>query len=160
MRRREAAALSALLALVLLAGCGGKQSAADPAMLGKELVSAAAGLPEMSVVSSGDARGEELFPYLSDLDYAKVEGYYFAYAAGGTAEEIAVVLLKDAADAPELEQSLARHVQSRLGIFQNYDPSQVAMVEDGRMVVSGRLAVLAICADPDGVVSAFRDRLD
>ena len=42
MRRREAAALSALLALVLLAGCGGKQSAADPAMLGKELVSAAA----------------------------------------------------------------------------------------------------------------------
>ena len=40
------------------------------------------------------------------------------------------------------------------------DPSQVAMVEAGRMVVSGRLAVLAICADPDGVVSAFRDRLD
>ena len=52
MRRREAAALSALLALVLLAGCGGKQSAADPAMLGKELVSAAA---EKLVLSSDGA---------------------------------------------------------------------------------------------------------
>lgn len=157
MRRRIVTAAMAAV-LLLLSACGGPQSGqgTDPIALGKSLTEQAEGLPVMSVMSSDDERGEELFPYLSDLDYDKTDGYYFAYAKDGTAEEIAVIRLKDAGDAAEAKASLERHVETRLGMFRVYGPDQAPLVEDARISTAGSLVALVICGDADAVVAAFQ----
>ena len=86
MKRIAALAICAALALAL-AGCGGGDGGprADTVTLGARLAERAEGLPDMTAVSSENeaATGAELFPYLSDMDYAKVAGFYLSYATGG-----------------------------------------------------------------------------
>jgi predicted small secreted protein len=150
---KRTAILWALLLALFLTACGGTGSAAgrDPIELGQAMTEAAQDLPAMSTVSSQDEDGAELFRYLSDLDYDKVDGYYFAYAAAGTAEEIAVIRLKSADDADEAKASLERHREDRLGIFEFYSPEQVPMVEDGVIQGQGNMVVLAFCQNSDQV---------
>ncbi len=160
--KRTWMAVSLAAMLLMLAACGGpaESRSADPIALGQSLAEQAQDLPAMSVVTSQDEDGEGLFPYLSDLSYDKVEGYYFAYAAGGTAEEIAVIRVKDSADAAEARASLERHVENRLGIFQVYDPEQVPAVEDARILVDGEMVALLICANSGELERTFRQALD
>jgi predicted small secreted protein len=143
----------ALLLALLLTACGGTDSSAgqDPIELGEAMTQAAEDLPAMSTVTSQDEDGAELFRYLSDLDYDKVDGYYFSYASGGTAEEIAVIRLKSADDADEAKESLERHREDRLGIFEFYSPDQVPMAEDGEIISRGNMVVLAFCQNPTEV---------
>ena len=85
-----------------------------------------------------------------------MDGYYFAYAEAGTAEEIAVIRLKDPADAEEAKASLARHVRDRQGIFEVYDPAQVVLVKEARVLTSGVMVALVICGEPGPAETAFR----
>lgn len=128
--------------------------------LRKAMLAADPSLPEMTAVSSADDKADELFAYLSDIDYSKVDGYFLAYAADGMAFEIAVVALKDAADIPELEQSLARHVEGRVNLYKSYAPEQVAPAENAEIVTSGRYAALIMCGDQAAVKTVFRDNVE
>ena len=66
--------LAAFALTLSLAACGsgGGSSAADPVKLGEAMLSEARDLPDMTVVHSGTADGEELFPYLSGIDRKSV----------------------------------------------------------------------------------------
>ena len=161
-KRGLAAALTALL--LLLTACGGPEAGGgqtvDPVALGEALFQQARDLPEMDVVTGEDERGAELFSYLSDLPYDKVAGYYFAYARGGTAEEIAVLRLRDSGDGAQARASLERHREKRLGIFRVYGPEQAAAVESGRILVAGEMVALLICENTDELAAAFQQALD
>ena len=160
---KKAYSILLLLCLVLglLSGCGsGKGSGGvDPVTLGKTMAEGVKDLPEMETITAKDDRGQELFPYLSDLDYGKVEDYYFSYAKAGTAQEIAAIRLRSAGDAQEAKASLERHVQQRLGVFRVYDPSQAALAENAKILVSGNMVALVMCQDPAPAEAAFRSAL-
>ncbi len=155
MRRAAAAAL--LLALALsLAGCGGHEGA-DPIALGERLASMAEGLPDMTAVTSGgEATGAELFPYLSDMDYGLVEGFYLSYATAGSAEEIALIRVKDASDLAEARASLERHLENRRNTFRTYDPEGAALLETARIAASGGIAALFVCENASQLAGEFR----
>ena len=159
--KKLSAALAALILALALAACGGPgaSSDTDPVALGESLTAKAEALPDMTVVSSEneDATGAELFPYLSDMDYAKVAGFYLAYSTAGTAEEIAVISVKDPADLAEARASLEKHLQDRLGIFRTYDPAQASMLETAEITASGSTAALFICENSDELAGAFRE---
>lgn len=150
------------LSLCLLSACTQPtgNTAADPVQVGKAVTEAAENLPEMTILTSQDERGEELFPYLSDLDYAKVDGYYFAYAAAGTAEEIAVIRLSSQDHVEEAMASLRRHVEHRIGIFENYDPEQIPIARNAQILSQGKLVALIISPDYEVPVQAFRTYLE
>lgn len=157
MSRGRIALLTAL-ALCLLTACSGtKSTGADPIDVGEAMLQATEGLPEMSVLTSESEDGEDLFHYLSDLDYDKVDGYYFAYAAGGTAEEIAVIRLGSESDVREATESLQRHVKNRVGLFQYYEPEQAEVAEDAQILTQGNLVALVICPEDGAPMDAFRN---
>ncbi len=158
--KKTLATLTALILALALAACGtqGGSDGADPVALGEAMLAKAKALPDMTVVSSETADGEELFPYLSNMDYGKVAGYYMAYATAGTAEELAVISLKDAADVDEARASLEKHLQNRMGLFRVYDPEQASMLENARITAQGSCVALIICANADEVDGAFRSQ--
>ena len=165
MKHGKKAACLALAALALL-GCFGCSSAPQPGGAGPDIDMAAlcdallevdTTLPEMVLKTSGEAEAKDNFFYLSDLDYGKVESYFYAYADAGTAEEIAVVQLKDKSDAAALMDSLHKHVEQRQGTFREYDPSQVPLTEQAVIVREGRYVALIVCQKNGLVQNAFRD---
>ena len=113
-------------------------------------------LPEMMSVSSADENAAELFTYLADLDYEKVEGYFLSYdSTGREGCEIAVVALKDASDLPALRTKLLEHLAGRKEMYKNYAPELVSRAENTRLVADGRYMALIMCQDQDAVEAAF-----
>ena len=138
-----------LLSLLLLAcfGCAGRDDGGpdlDPAEMAQAMMDVDTTLPEMVERSSRDADGEDSFTYLSDLDYGKVEAYFYACADAGTAEEMAVVKLKSKSDVPAMMESLHKHVESRQGTFEEYDPEQVPLTENAVVTSEERYVVLIV----------------
>ncbi len=163
MKKRTGAVLALLCLSLSLCACGGQRSAKLTAVsiydLQKSMLEADDTLPEMLTVNSSAEDGEELFHYLSDLDYSKVAGYFLAYAADGMADEIAVIVTKDPKDAPEAEASLKRHVEGRLELYRNYEPEQVRRAEGAVIFSKDACAVLIISDRPEAARGAFEETL-
>lgn len=116
-------------------------------------------LPKMQISSSDDENADLNFTSLSDMDYNRIAGYFYAYAKGGTAQEIAVIQLKDSKDEAILMQSLQKHVDSRIKTLQEYNPEQVAMAEKA-VITRKSGCVTLIISEKNGLVqNAFEDFL-
>lgn len=156
-----------VLALLLLAGCAegsGNLSGSEiklpssltkPVKLGETMINAAEGLPDMTIVSSESKNAAEGFQLLSEMDYSKVDEFYYAYATGGTAEELAVIRLKNAKDMDQAKSSLVCHRENKIYLFQNSDPSQVPLLEDSEIQYLDNVLVMAVCQNPEEVIQAL-----
>ena len=163
MRHIKRAACLMLAALTLAAsfGCSGETDPDEPqvdlAELQAAMMDVDTTLPEMVVKTSGDEDAEDNFFFLSDLDYGKVEEYFYAYADAGTAEEIAVVKLKNKSDAAAMMESLHDHVEARQGTFEEYDPAQVPLTENAVVIHKGRYVALVVSKKNGLVQNTFKD---
>jgi len=146
--------LTAALA-VALAGCGGTAKTVPMADLSKAMTAAAGSLPAMSHATNADDKAADLFAYFSSLDYGKVEAWFIDYASDGSAHEIAVIAVKDAADAPAAQKSLQDHVAKRVSFYKSYAPDQTAIMEQATVVVSGRYVALLAGVDQAAVKDVF-----
>lgn len=145
---KQAACFALALTLTVLCGCSSGADSGepdlDPETMVKAMMELDTTLPEMVTRSSTEAEAKDNFFYLSDLDYGKVDAYFYAYADAGTAEEMAVVKLKNKSDAAAMMDSLHKHVESRQGTFEEYDPEQVPLTEGAVITNEGRYVVLIV----------------
>ena len=147
-----------VLSLVLAAGCGSEKEPAEAQEAGRDMnelresmLAADTTLPEMKVSTSEDEKGELNFTVFSDFDYERVQSYFYAYAAEGGPQEIAVVELKEAGDAAALMNTLKDHIELRKGALGEYAPDQLAMVEHAVIKQYGNYVTLII-AEKSGLV--------
>lgn len=147
--------------LTMAAACGSTEAKDTPdtavsiTQLQETMLSADTTLPEMTKISSDDEQAELNFTFLSDLSYDLVDSYFYAYATEGTAEEIAVIKLKDKSDASSMMEALHDHIKSRKGTFQEYDPAQVSMTEKAVVTREGNYIALIISSKNGLVQKAF-----
>ena len=157
MKRTITVFLAFLLCLCCFAACGKTQKNEismydmSRAMLGAAVFS------EMSYVSSADDNAQDLFGYLSDFDYSKVDSFFLAYATNGkgNADEVAVVRLKDTSDVQNAVSSLQKHLEKRVSLYKTYDPTQSEKVSKGQIFSKGDFAVLIVSDDNTAVKDAF-----
>lgn len=152
--------LSKLLVIIAMLTCGcanGETPSEAVSMYDLRVAMEAAddSLPSMLNASSVEEEGEQNFNHISDMDYDKVDSYFVSYSEDGLADEIAVIAVKDAADAKEAGESLKEHQQDRHKLFEQYEPEQVKRIDDGLVFTSGRYAVLIICDNAGAVRKAF-----
>lgn len=159
--------LSLLLAGLLtlaLCGCGGNETpaaaqTADMEALQTALLAADPSLPEMRSITGKVEDAQKLFTYVSDLPYDKVEDFLLSYSAEGKADEIAVIAVKDPADAEEAAGTLRAHLEQRLTLFQQYTPDQVSRAEKALVFTQDQYAVLLICDGNQDVKATLEDFL-
>lgn len=146
--KKAACLMLATWMLTACLGCAGGADSdepdLDPEVIGQAMLDVDTTLPEMVAHSSKDDDAEDSFSFLSDLGYSKVEAYFYAYADAGTAEEIAVIKLKDKSDAAAMMESLNDHVEARQGTFEEYDPEQVPLTENAVVIREGRYVALIV----------------
>lgn len=150
-----------LLAVSLTACSGGTEPSTTVNMeqLQKAMLAADPTLAKdiTSITSNtGDAsEAKKNFSYFSTLDYEKVDRYLLSYSSSGTADEVAVIAVKDAADVGEAASTLRAHVDDRLKLFRQYGPDQASRVEKAEIFTKDQYAVLLICDDSGAVKTAF-----
>ncbi len=150
--------LAAMLA-VGISGCGSSNKDAvsiDMDAMKTSMMAADENLPKMVEVSSEDKDAQLNFTALSDLEYDRVDSYFYTYAKEGTAEEIAVVKLKDEADAATMMDSLHNHVEQRIGTLQEYSPDQVELADKAVITHEGAYVALIICKQNGMVQKDFQ----
>ena len=86
-----------------------------------------------------------------------MEAYFYACADAGTAEEIAVVKLKDKGDAAALMESLHDHIKARQGTFEEYNPEQLPLTEDAVVTREGRYVTLIVSKKSGLVQKEFQN---
>ena len=152
--------------LTMASACGSNDSdnntdtSVSVSQLQEIMLSADSTLPEMTQISSEDEQAELNFTYLSDLSYDLVDSYFYAYASEGTAEEIAVIKLKDKNDAASMMQAMHDHSKSRQGTFQEYDPEQVGMTEKAVVTREGNYIALIISSKNGLIQKAFESSFE
>ena len=160
MKRIACLALAAVL-LAVAWGCtsrpedGGKN--VDMAALMDAMAAADPTLPKMICVTGEGDQAAAHFTYLSDLDYDLIDEYFYVCADLGTAEEIAVIKLKDAGQAAAAMDSLHRHIKARQGTFREYDPAQLPLTEKAVIIREGKYVALIVCEKSGLVQNVFRD---
>ena len=151
--------LPLLLALALLAGCGGREERTEtdwtPLQLADALAQSQAGLPELYAALPGDAAYDETLRSLYGLNAADVADGAVLAAGGTEAAEFAVLHLREDADAAEVVRLMKDYVNRRLSSFIGYFPEQEALLRDARVLRRGSWAVLTVCPDPDRAEAAF-----
>lgn len=151
--------LSVMLAVIVLlqCGCGGSKVSDTVSMydLRQAMEAADSSLPEMLNASSTEDNAADSFSYISDMDYDKVDSFFLSYAKEGTADEIAVVAVKDLNDVDEAKKSLEKHRENRRKLLEQYEPEEVKRIEDGLVFAKDQYVVLIICDDSSAVKSAF-----
>ena len=90
---------------IQLVGCGNNNNKIDMTKLEKTMMAADTDMPTMLAVNSDSDNTKDLFAYLSDMDYSKVDKYFLDYAQEGTAEEVAVIRVKNSKDVDEAKKS-------------------------------------------------------
>ena len=66
-----------------------------------------------------------------------------------------MIALKNAADADAVKKTIDAHVQNRVAMYKQYDPSQTNRAEEAMVFTSGRYVVLIISEKQHEVKSAF-----
>ena len=153
--------LLAAILCISVVGCGKEQKkeekAVDMKKLQEVVVAADTTLPELKTVTSEDKNAELNFTALSDLDYNLVDSYFYSYAQDGDVQEIAVIALKEEGDVAEMMETLEKHVENRIGTFQEYTPEKVELAEKAVITSEGRY-VLFVIAEKSGLIqNAFKD---
>lgn len=158
MIKRILCALCAVIMTLSLSACAGENTnELSMYELEKSMLAADDSLPEMKATGSWEDNAESAFAYLSDLSYDKVRGFFLAYAADGMAYEIAVVQLKDKADADALTDSLNEHIRSRVQMYKTYEPEQVQRAESAVIKTEGDCVLLIMSDAPQKSESAFKE---
>ncbi|MDD6278842.1 MAG: DUF4358 domain-containing protein [Oscillospiraceae bacterium] len=123
--------------------------------LQKAMKDADSSLPDMSYASSSDENAADLFTYVSELDYGKVDSYFLSYSSEGLADEIAVIAVKNENDVKAAEATLRDHAADRVKLYTQYDPSQTSRAENALIFTEKQYAVLIISNNQNDVKSAF-----
>ena len=159
---RKLAALICVLTLSAgIAGCAekktaqGNESAVDMQALQESMLAADTTLPEMKVATSDDEQAELNFSAFSDFEYDRVQSYFYAYAADGGTQEVAVVQLKDAGDAAALMNTLKDHLEDRRGALAAYAPDQLPLVDHAVIKQKGALVTMIISEKSGLIQQAF-----
>lgn len=154
------ALVCALLLVAGIAGCGKKEvvqeePAVDMQALRETMLAADTTLPEMKVATSDDEQAELNFTAFSDFPYERVQSYFYAYAADGGSQEIAVVQLKDVADAATLMNTMRAHLEDRRGTLTTYAPDQITLVDHAVIKQKGNLVAMIISEKSGLIQQAF-----
>ena len=142
---------AALTLCLTLAACGGQEAAAefDPETTAQALLDSGAFSDALDTVDASVAAA------LYGVDEADITGsaVYTSLSAG--AEEIAVLVLADAAAASAAMDGLEKRVADQKAALESYQPDEVAKLDSAILEQRGSSVLLAVCADADAARAAI-----
>ncbi|MDR2356105.1 MAG: DUF4358 domain-containing protein [Clostridiales Family XIII bacterium] len=137
----------ALLCAFTLAGCGGAGNRAEAELdmrrLAEALLDGIAFDDQMEEASDGAFYAL----YAVDPSDESVAGFVLYTSTGATAEEVAIIEARDAADAPAVLEVARARVAWQKAEFEDYAPGERAKLNDPVLMRAGRYVILCLSND-------------
>ena len=141
--RKVMTVVAMVMAVAVLAGCGGKAADFDVTALGNDL---ATKITYADTLAPMDLDMAGMFLNLSDVNVTKAAIYE---GSGGTAEEIVVLECASDEDAKKAEEVLKTRVAEQVESFTDYVPEELTKLNAAVIKVNGKYAVLSVSDTPD-----------
>jgi len=145
--------------LLLLSSCGRREAAVtsySPHQIAEVIVAAQANISVLHPLIPEDSYYTDYLSNIYQIDDEKVKDGIICYADGMLADEIAILLISDSADANEVRDLLSAYKTQRANTFMGYAPDQAAILENGTVVTSGNYVALLVCEDAKNAESVFQ----
>lgn len=151
-----------LLFIILCLGACGSEKSETVSMydLRKSMLQADESFPDMLSVSDEDTDAQDLFAYVSEVDYDKIEHFFLSYSSEGLADEIVVATAKNINDIEEIKESFEEHKKSRIKLYNQYMPKEQERAEQAVIFVKQQYVVLIIAQNSDAVKEAFENAVE
>ena len=161
MKKRSLCMCLALILCFLLSACGGsgEEGTVNFEELKEKMIAADETMPKMESVDSESENAEHLFTNLSDLEYVKVEKYFFLYSSTGSAHELAVVKLRSEGDVEDAKETIEEYIENRTAIFKTYAPDEVEVVENTKILSYGSYVVMIMSPNAEAIEDVCREML-
>lgn len=101
----------------------------------------------------------DVFEFLCDIDYEKVDEYYISYASdeeNPTVEEVFAVKLKDEADVDSAKEELNARIDRRKTQFSTYKPEEVPKLNNAKVEANKNMVILVISNDAQNGIEVFK----
>ena len=151
--------LLCLLALLgaLLTGCGSGNN--DAACI--DIVKGCSEIASEGTFDTWAGYGEEIyddsFDSMYGVQYDMIDDGAICYTeAGGVADEITVLHLKNQEDISIAKEKLSDRVATRRNAFAGYKPEEVSKIDNSRIIVQGNFVILLISDDNDAMETEIR----
>ena len=135
------------LILLLVSGCGKETTSFNPNDLANEL------LTEVDF-------DDELTLFAGDIskiyDMPEVEDYLIYIGSGATAEEIAIITLKNSSDEEDVKAALEKRVEEQKQNFANYVPEEVSRLE--KSIIKSNEKYVVLCVSNDNQAEKIIDK--
>jgi len=137
--------LVALLSMLLLAACGGKEESKEvnavPSELAKKIAETAVTSDTLGEVSA-DIMASTYF-----VDTTKIEASSAFFSTGASACEAAVIKCKDSSYTAEVKKLLETRVKNQTELFSSYNAGETKKLENAIIKTSGNYVVLCVVDD-------------
>lgn len=152
MTKKHLVVISALLALSLLAGCGGSAKVKNDVPVGDIATAVASALGNENFLAVPDY----YYAGSMQVDISNLDSYTVMQNSKGTSiDEFGILKAKDAAEVKELEQTLRAYLQARVDAWTfQYTPEEFPKLENSEVKTLGNYVMYVILFDEDKA-SAF-----
>lgn len=159
MKRSFCLILSVIAFALAAVGCSGGSKKPTVSMfdLSQRMTEANGNAENMAYASSSDKNADELLEHVSSIDPNKVESFFISYAkeGKGDASEIVVIAVKQTGDTTEAADTLRKHIEKRIALYETYDPAQAAVLRSAEVFTYEQYAVLIVSENAEAVRRAF-----
>ncbi len=174
MRKTKSIILgTAIIAALAMTACGGSDDKKTEAKKTETTTAAAANTANNAAdVANAIKNGGEFKDSLEELDSdmalskiyeledVSVDDSFFYTNTNSTAEEIAVVRLKDDADADKVKAAFQQRVADQKEACEDYLPDEITKLDNALITKSGNYMILVISCDSDKANAAINSVLN
>lgn len=170
IKKSKALYICALGILILLLSACGKQKAFTPDVTCNEILTvaktAAKNEPENFTLYSETEQQLDAFTmslwadgtYEECEEFGLLEDYAILYSSDNTTYEIAILKAKNAEDTAKLEDVLKRRKETlSVGDKAEYDPNFKTLLNDSRIIIEDKYAILLITENNDSATKAIEN---
>lgn len=133
--------------LFLVCGCGKETKTFTPNDLASELLTEVDFDDELTLFEGNISK---------IYDMPEVEDYVIYIGSGATAEEIAIITLKNSSDEADVKAALEKRVEEQKQNFANYVPEEVSRLE--KSIIKSNEKYVVLCVSNDNQAEKIIDK--
>lgn len=112
-------------------------------------------IAELQYTDITQVQQDQLIKHYSNLDDVLQDFSLYMSKSANQSFELACFELKDSADFPALEESVAEHISTKAQGFKELSPTEYEKIQNYRMERKGRMVLLVIGNDADAAIKIF-----